>query len=106
MGHSKDPGPGILKLVSFPQSSVQPKEHFLGSLLSPWRVEPQCEQVPVYVVARFLIELANFIPQRRRVPLLPNHACQLCSPRKERLSLTTKTFSAMFPTTPFREILV
>jgi hypothetical protein len=106
MGHSKDPGPGILKLVSFPQSGVQPKKHFLGSLLGSWRMKPQREQVPVYVVARFLIELAYFVPQRRRVPLLPNHARQLCSPRKERHSLTTKTVSRILPTTPFREILV
>jgi hypothetical protein len=106
MGHSKDPGPGILKLVSFPQSGVQPKEHFLGSLLSPWRLKPQREQVPVNVVARLFIELAYFVPQRRRVPLLPNHAHELCTQRKERHSLTTKTLSAIFSTTPFREILV
>src|SRR5271157_2753952 len=103
MGHSKDPGPGVLKLVSFPQSGVQPKKHFLGSLLGAWRMKPQREQVPVYVVARFLIQPAHLVPQRRRVPLLPNHACQLCSPRKERLSLNTKTLSAIFPTTPYLE---
>src|ERR1035437_7221512 len=106
MGHSKDPGPGILKLVSFPQSSVQPKEHFLGSFLGSWRMKPQCEQVPVYVVARLLIQLANLISQRRRVPRLPNHAHELCTQRKQRHSLTTKTLSGIFPTTPFREISV
>jgi hypothetical protein len=62
MGHSKHPGPGILKLVSFPQSGVQPKKHFLGSLLGAWGMQSQREQVPVYVLARFLIELAYFVP--------------------------------------------
>ena len=74
MGHSKDPGPGILKLVSFPQSSVQPKKHFLGSLLSPWGVQSQREQVPVYVVARLLIELptsSRNVAVFRSCPIMP-----------------------------------
>jgi hypothetical protein len=101
MGHSKDPSPGILKLVSFSQSGVQPKEHFLGSLLGSWRMQPQREQVSVYVLASFFIQLAYFVPQRRRVPLLPNYAHELCTQRKERHSLTTKTVSRILPTTPF-----
>jgi len=100
MGHSKHPGLGFSSLSPF-RKQCTAEEHFLAA---SWAAadEAQREQVPVNVVARFLIQLAYFVRNVavfRSCPIMPASS----APAKERLSLTTKTFSAIFPTTPYLE---
>ena len=72
--HPENPGARILNLLALAHGGVQAQEDFLHRFLRPGRVQPQRQQVPVDVVARFL-EQPGTPGLAAECPCVPDGAC-------------------------------